>query len=119
MPNAVFVSSKHCSIAQRTPLSHTKRRNGALMGALLREYQYRGWAPSVRLMSNHTAVVGCPALHSMIRLRANSDVMGPLVPSDTVRRYQKVAGIAWASAATVHGAVAGAAALRFVRCSPL
>ena len=45
-------------------------------------------------MSNHTAVVGCPSLHSMIRLRANSSVMGPLVPSDTVRRYQKVAGIA-------------------------
>src|SRR5215471_10526705 len=79
MPNSVFVSSKHCSIAQRTPLSHTKRRNGALMGALLREYQYRGWAPSVRLMSDHTAVVGCPALHSLIRLRANSYVMGPLV----------------------------------------
>src|SRR5262249_3638596 len=45
--------------------------------------------------------------------------MGPLVPSDTVRRYQKVAGIAWASAATVHGAGAGAAALRLVRCSAL
>src|SRR5215813_6826606 len=35
-PNSVFVSSKHCSIAHRTPLSHTNRRNGALIGALLR-----------------------------------------------------------------------------------
>src|SRR5215831_20854280 len=99
-------------MAHRTPLSHTKRRKGALTGALLREYQYRGWAPSVRLMSNHTAVVGCPSLHNMIRLRANSYVMGPLVPSDTVRRYQKVGGMAWASAATVSGAGAGAAAIR-------
>src|SRR5215468_134503 len=118
MPNSVFVSSKHCSIAQRTPLSHTKRRNGALMGALLREYQYRGWAPSVRLMSNHTAVVGCPALHSLIRLRANSYVMGPLVPSDTVRRYQNVVGSAWANAATVLGGVL-VTATRLVRGSPL
>src|ERR671929_1881264 len=103
MPSSVFVSSKHCSMAHRTPLSHTNRRNGALSGALLREYQYRGWAPSVRLMSNHTAVVGCPSLQSMIRVRANSYVMGPLVPSDTVRRYQNVAGMAWANSATVPG----------------
>src|SRR5262249_20946483 len=69
-------------------------------------------------MSNHTAVVGCPALHSMIRLRANSYVMGPLVPSDTVRRYQHVVGSAWANAATVLGGVL-VTATRLVRGSPL
>src|SRR5262245_2656205 len=117
MPSSVFVSSKHCSIAHRTPLSHTKRRKGVLHGALLRSYQYCGCAPRVRLMSNHTAVVGEPSLHSMIRLRANSYVMGPLVPSDTVRRYQHVVGSAWATAATVLGGVA-VTAPRLVRCWP-
>src|SRR5215471_19058511 len=118
MPSAVFVSSKHCSMAHRTPLSHTNRRHGALSGALLREYQYRGWAPSVRLMSSHTTVVGCPSLHTWTRLRANSYVMGPLVPSDTVRRYQNVAGIAWATSATVFGGMADTAT-RLVRRSRL
>jgi len=68
-------------------------------------------------MSNHTAVVGCLSLHHRIRWRANSYVIGPVVPSETVRRYQNVGRIAWAKAATVHGALAGAAK-RFVRCSP-
>src|SRR5215831_14258598 len=36
IPRAVFVASKHCSIAHRTPLSQTNRRSGALIGALLR-----------------------------------------------------------------------------------
>src|SRR5215467_4035406 len=44
--------------------------------------------------------------------------MGPLVPSATVRRYQNVAGIAWANAATVLGGVS-VTATRFVRCAPL
>src|SRR5918911_4179147 len=44
--------------------------------------------------------------------------MGPLVPSDTVRRYQNVVGSAWATAATVLGAVA-VTATRLVRGSPL
>src|SRR6516162_6921803 len=69
-------------------------------------------------MSNHTAVVGCPSLHSMSRLRANSYVMGPLVPSDTVRRYQNVAGSAWATSATVLDGVS-VIATRLVRCAPL
>ena len=69
-------------------------------------------------MSNHTAVAGCPSLHSMIRLRANSYVMGPLVPSDTVRRYQNVVGSAWANLATVLGGVS-VTATRLVRCFPL
>src|SRR5215813_2326006 len=44
--------------------------------------------------------------------------MGPLVPSDTVRRYQNVAGMAWANAATVPGGVS-VTATRLVRCAPL
>ena len=44
--------------------------------------------------------------------------MGPLVPSATVRRYQNVAGIAWANAATVLGGVS-VTATRLVRCLPL
>src|ERR687888_1608008 len=44
--------------------------------------------------------------------------MGPLVPSDTVRRYQNVAGIAWANSATVPGGVA-VTVTRLVRCAPL
>src|SRR4029434_6647955 len=44
--------------------------------------------------------------------------MGPLVPSATVRRYQNVAGSAWANAATVLGGVS-VTAPRLVRCFPL
>src|SRR5262245_13451821 len=44
--------------------------------------------------------------------------MGPLVPSDTVRRYQHVVGSAWANAATVLGGVL-VTATRVVRGSPL
>jgi hypothetical protein len=69
-------------------------------------------------MSNHTAVVGCPSLHSLIRFRANAYVLGPLVPSDTVRRYQNVAGSASANAATVPGGVS-VTATRLVRCAPV
>src|ERR671939_1221784 len=43
--------------------------------------------------------------------------MGPLVPSDTVRRYQNVVGSAWATAATVLGGVS-VTATRLVRCWP-
>ena len=105
-------------MAHLTPRSQTNRRKGVRIGALLREYQYCGCAPRVRLMSNHLAVVGCPSLHTMIRLRANAYAMGPLVPSDTVRWDQNGAGIAWAKAATVHGAFPEAAT-RFVRGSLL
>src|SRR5262252_10016597 len=44
--------------------------------------------------------------------------MGPLVPSDTVRRYQNVAGIAWANSATVLGGVS-VTTTRLVRGLPL
>src|ERR687886_230974 len=44
--------------------------------------------------------------------------MGPLVPSDTARQYQNVAGIAWAIAATVLGGVL-VTTTRLVRCFPL
>src|SRR4029453_3291872 len=44
--------------------------------------------------------------------------MGPLVPSDTVRRYQNVAGIAWANSATVLGGVL-VTTTRLVGCLPL
>jgi hypothetical protein len=37
MPNAVFPSAKHGSMAHRTPLSQTKVRKGVLTGALLME----------------------------------------------------------------------------------
>jgi hypothetical protein len=62
---------------------------------------------------------GGPSLHSLRRVRAHSYVLGPLVPSDTVRRDQNVGGLAGARAATGHGAGAGAAALRLGRGSPL
>src|SRR2546422_7686919 len=72
MPSAVFVSSKPCSIAHRTPLSHTNRRNGVLAGALLREEAYVGLAPRVRLITSHPVRAGSPSLLSVTRLRANA-----------------------------------------------
>ena len=104
-------------MAHRTPLRHTKRRQGALRGAVLREYPSRGGVPRVRGMSHPTAVVGCPAWHSLLRVRAHSEVMGPWGPAATLRRYQNVAGSAWAHAATGLGGVA-VTATRLVRCWP-
>jgi hypothetical protein len=45
--------------------------------------------------------------------------MGPLVPSDTFRRYHREAGRRAAIAATVHGAWSGPTTTRFERISPL
>src|SRR6266481_3434278 len=119
MPSAVFVSSKPCSMAHRTPLSHTNRRNGVLSGALLRSYHYVGSAPRGRLSTSHTVRSGSPALLSVTRLRANAYAIGPLVPSETVRRYQHEDARLCAKVSTVTGACVSAATRRLARTSPL
>ena len=53
----------------------------------------------------------------MLRWRAHSEGRGPWGSSDTVRRDQKVAGRAWAHAATVLGGGA-VTAPRLVRGAP-
>jgi len=62
---------------------------------------------------------GRPSLHSVTRWRANAYAIGPLVPSETVRRYQCDAGRLAATAATVPGGVASATTTRFERTAPL
>ena len=52
------------------------------------EYQYLGVALRLRLTTNHTVRSGKPSWHRVTRRLATSEVIGPLLPSDTVRRYQ-------------------------------
>src|SRR5215510_10209909 len=100
------------------PLNHTKRRSGALSGALLMENAEVGLAPSVRFITSHTVRSGRSSLHSVTRLRANSYSMGPLLPSETRRRYHLEDGRPCANAATVSGAAISGATTRFNRKAP-
>src|SRR5262252_7507438 len=70
-------------------------------------------------MTNQTVRSGRPPLHSVTRWRANSYTIGPLVPSDTFRRYQLEAGRLAATVATMLGALSGATTTRFARAAPL
>src|SRR5262245_61265121 len=106
-------------MAHRTPLSQTRRPRGMLAGALLIAYEYAGSAPTVRLITSQTLRSGSPSLHNVTRWRANAYAIGPLVPSETVRRYHLDAGRLAAMAATVAGAGASAVTTRFARISPL
>src|SRR5437868_5133666 len=60
-----------------------------------------------RLLTSQTVRSGKPSLQSVTRWRANSYTIGPFVPSETCRRYQREAGRRAATAATGHGAVSG------------
>src|SRR5260370_3852767 len=119
MPRSVFVSSTPCSIAHRTPLSHTNRRNGVLAGALLRSQAYVGLDPRVRLITSHPVRSGSPSLLSVTRLRANAYAIGPLVPSEPVRRYQHDDARLCAKASTVTRACVAGTTTRLARTSPL
>src|SRR5947209_15820506 len=81
-------------------------------------YQEAGASPSVRLITHQTVWAGCPSLHSRTRLRANSYAIGPVVPSETVRRYPQDAPSSRAVCATARAGLSGAAATRFVHVSP-
>src|SRR3954447_20922299 len=70
-------------------------------------------------MTSQTERSGRPSLQSVTRWRANSYTIGPLVPSETWRRYQLEGGRLAAKAATVQGSCAGPTTTRFVRTSPL
>src|SRR4029453_9595347 len=94
-----------------------KRRQGMLAGALLIEYAYTGSVPNVRLITSQTVRSGRPSLHSVTRWRANAYAIGPLVPSETVRRYKCDAGRLAARAAPVPGVVPEATT-RFERTAP-
>jgi hypothetical protein len=78
-----------------------------------------GSGPIVRLITSQTVRSGRPSLHSVTRWRANAYTIGPFVPSETRRRYQREAGRRAATAATVHGAVSGDTTTCFVRTAPL
>jgi hypothetical protein len=71
------------------------------------------------LITSQTVRSGRPSLQSVTRWRANAYVIGPFVPSETVRRYQLDIGRRAAKAATEHGAWVEAATTRFERALPL
>src|SRR5215467_13328645 len=106
-------------MAHRTPLSQTRMPRGMLAGALLIAYEYVGSAPTVRLITSQTLRSGSPSLHNVTRWRANAYSMGPLVPSETVRRYHLDAGRCAATAATVHASGAVSTTTRFAWAFPL
>src|SRR5205809_7995740 len=62
---------------------------------------------------------GRSSLHSVTRLRANAYSIGPLLPSETRRRYHPEDGRCGATAATVSGAAASEATTRCERMAPL
>ncbi len=72
----------------------------------------------MRLITSQTVRSGKPSLQSVTRWRANAYTIGPLVPSETCRRYQREAGRLAAKAATVPGAWSEATTTRFARTSP-
>src|SRR5262245_66105890 len=106
-------------MAHRTPLSQTRMPRGMLAGALLIAYEYAGSAPTVRLITSQTVRSGSPSLHSVTRWRANAYSIGPLVPSETFRRYQLEAGRRAATVATGHAAGSESTTTRFERSSLL
>jgi hypothetical protein len=71
----------------------------------------------VRLITSQTVRSGTASLQSVTRWRANAYTIGPLVPSETCRRYPREGGRRAATAATVHGAVSGSPT-RFERTAP-
>src|SRR6056297_1033630 len=89
MPSSVFASSKHCSMDHRSPLSHTRVFKRTLLGALEIKKEYCGCFSTVLRINSHTVLSGRPSLASTTRLFVNSYSIGPLVPSDTWRLYQK------------------------------
>src|SRR5438132_14244813 len=70
-------------------------------------------------MTSHTVRSGKSSLQSVTRLRANSYSSGPLVPSETRRRYHPEDGRLCANAATVSGATTSGATTRCERMAPL
>ncbi len=80
--------SKHCSIAHRIPLSQTKSLRRQLAGALQIKYEYFGSASKVLRIKSQTSFSGSPSLARTTLFWVNSYSIGPLVPSDTFRRYQ-------------------------------
>jgi len=119
MPRAGFVSSQPCSMAHHIPLHHTNRRTGVLSGAWLLSEASGGLAPSVRLLPSHPVRSGSPSLPSVTRLRAHADAIGPLVPSATVRRYQREGRRRCATASTVSAGSANGASTPLGRPWPL
>jgi len=63
---------KPCSMAHRTPLSHTNRRNGRALRRIAEVGPIRRLCPKVRLSTSHAVRSGSPALLSVTRLRANA-----------------------------------------------
>src|SRR5262245_41803718 len=73
----------------------------------------------VRFITSQTVLSGWPSLHSVTCLLVNSYSMGPLVPSDTFRRYQKQSWRLLATASTDIGAFSVLATIRLARASTL
>jgi hypothetical protein len=76
-------------MAHLMPLNQTKVFKRVPVGALLMKNEYDEASPMVRLMTSQTVFPGRPCRHKVTRLFVNSYSMGPFVPSETRRLYQK------------------------------
>jgi len=106
-------------MAHRMPLHHTHRRNGVLSGALLMEEAYVGLEPRVRWSTSHPVRLGSPSLHHVTRVRAHAYAIGPVVPSETIRRYPHEDARLCAKAATVSGVCVSGGHTRLACTAPL
>jgi len=70
-------------------------------------------------MMSQTARSGRPSRHRVTWRLVNAYAMGPLVPSETVRRDHTVSCRCVAMASTVGGALSLGASVRVVRASPV
>ena len=52
------------------------------------EEAYVGLEPRGRWRPSHPVRLGSPSVHNVPRVRAHASALGPLVPSETIRRYQ-------------------------------
>src|SRR5438132_11367130 len=106
-------------MAHRRPRHHTPRRNGGLAGAWRMEEAYVGLEPRGRWRPSHPVRLGSPSVPNVTRVRAHASALGPLVPSETIRRYQPEDARRGAQAATVSGVGGSGGHTPLARTAPL
>ena len=90
-----------------------------LAGAWRMEEAYVGLEPRGRWRPSHPVRLGSPSVPNVPRVRAHASALGPLVPSETIRRYQPEDARRGAQAATVSGVGGSGGHTPLARTAPL
>src|SRR5205807_9867117 len=83
------------------------------------EEAYVGLEPRGRWRPSHPVRLGSPSVPNVPRVRAHASALGPLVPSQTIRRYQPEDARRGAQAATVRGVGGSGGHTPLARTAPL